>query len=77
MLRAIRSIVNDEIFQVELEPAKTAFKQAASVLKWATQQENQQTFHDFKASIKTELKKCFPDITCSTGIAKALQSQRG
>ena len=73
MLKAIEDLVSDESFHVQLEPAVTALKQASSVLEWASETENHDTFTDFEAEVTTQLCRCLPE---STRDVKSFQSQR-
>ena len=73
MLKAMEDLVSDESFHVQFEPAVTALMQASSVLGWASETGNRDTFTDFEAAITTQLRRCLPE---NARDVKSFQSQR-
>ena len=61
MLKVLQDIVRDESFQINVEPALSAYRQASSLVKWVSQEENKRNIQKFEEVILAELKKCIPD----------------
>ena len=66
MLKALQDIVRDEPFQINVEPALSAYRQASSLGKWVSEEENKTKLEEF---ILAELKKCIPDNSTETSTA--------
>ena len=74
MLAAVEAIILNESFQVQLEPAITAHRQAVRISKWVHQgRDNELTFMRFEENVKAKLQKCIEESTLAS---KALQTQK-
>ena len=74
MLKAVNEVLTDESFQIDLEPCKSAYKQAQDTMKWATDDTNTSQTHQFETALVAMLKRCLPQVIA--GSSSALQGQR-
>ena len=56
MLKAVNEILTDESFQIDIEPCKSAYKQAQDTMKWATDDTNTSQIHQFETALVAMLK---------------------
>ena len=70
MQNAIKDVLNDERFHVQLEPAVTALKQATCLFKWAS--DNQGSCGIFETSFPMHLRTCLLQDISTT---KSYQNQ--
>ena len=68
MLKAVNEILTDESFQIDLEPCKSAYKQAQDTMKWATDDTNTSQTHQFETALVAMLKKCLPQVIAGSSM---------
>ena len=64
-------ILTDESFKIDIEPCKSAYKQAQDTMKWAMDDTNTSQINQFETAM---LKRCLPQVIA--GSSNALQGQR-
>ena len=68
MLKAVNEILTDESFQIDIEPCKSAYKQAQDTMKWATDDTNTSQTHQFETALVAMLKKCLPQVIAGSSM---------
>ena len=62
--RAIQRVIDDASYQLNVEPAATALRQASYIAEWITHDENKAIFDEFETRLVEKFKSCVP--TCTT-----------
>ena len=59
--KTIQHIVKDSRFNIDIEPAATALRQARAALEWA--EKNERDLDKITEKIALELKSCLPNVS--------------